>query len=194
MKRLIVGVALVAALAILSLFACAPPADSPIYTYNNGYDAGYSAGITAGQTMCVIPPEVIQQYKDLGRAEALKEQVNCLHDPTASELAAFLVADNTNSIGLDVCGDFAAMLTHRAKQQGIWARTVVINYSNSSRSHALNMFCVKQSDGKITETYVEPQTDWIVKVAIGYDYMQNWRDRDHEPAGTDIIGQIFIFE
>lgn len=194
LAAVLTGFLILVGLIALLLTSCVSQ-DHPLsLTPDKDYDVGYQDGIAAGKTMCSISPEVIQQYRDQGRADALKEKVNCLHDPTVAELTAFLKSDDTNNMGLAICGDFAAMLTRRAKQQGIWARTVVINYSNSSRSHALNMFRVVQPDRCITETYVEPQTDWIVKVAMGYDYMQNWRDHDHEPAGADIIGDIFIFE
>lgn len=130
--------------------------DAVVQSYNlgyfegetDGYQLGYDEGYTQGT----------------GDAE---ENGWYIRDPTYTEMIAFIDSDKTdeNNYTEDyVCYDFTADFNANAFQAGYRCGFVYIEFFDGA--HAIT--CFKTTDRGLT--YIEPQTDEIVTIAIGKLY------------------------
>jgi len=91
-----------------------------------------------------------------------------LVDPTYSELIVFLFVDETNQQlfikGSYVCSDFARDLMVNASRFNIRSAYVEVFYGGLGPGHAMVAF--NTSDQRVV--FVEPQSDDIVDLSIGY--------------------------
>lgn len=110
------------------------------------------------------------EEKELEKVNYVEE----LRDPTYLEMEAFLADDRTSSNTYDrgsflrlddyVCIDFANDVKRNAIKEGIRCAGVGISFGR--RGHALIAF--QTTDRGII--FIEPQDDYIVKVAVGTRY------------------------
>lgn len=124
---------------------------------NQAFDKGYSKGYEISQGSSSDQP-----------VSRLVET----HNPTYSELMAFLAADKTDSNpyvdGHYVCFDYAAELNNNADAAGIQAAYVRLR--SNEWGHAVVAF--ETVDRGLI--YIEPQSDAEVKLVTGQPYP--WRD------------------
>lgn len=126
-------------------------------SYNTGYAEGESDGYQIGY---------VEGY-DQG-VEDLSQTGWYLRNPTYKEATTFIKTDKTDENLYSpsyVCYDFTADFIENAEQIGYRCGFVYIEFSESAHAIA----CFNTTDQGLI--YVEPQTDEIVSVEIGQQYL-----------------------
>jgi len=121
-----------------------------------------------------------------------------MHDPSYSEVAAFISYDKTDEIEFDFdtfdCEDYSMLVNNNAEEQGIRCALVVMYFDGTDTGHAIVGFDTIDR-GMV---YVEPQTDdWVENFEIGNDY---WTEcvvpggyYDYTEDPNDTINEILIY-
>jgi peptidoglycan hydrolase CwlO-like protein len=131
-----------------------------IESFNSGYDEGETEGYERGY--------------DEGYEQGIEERVGdgwyISRDPTLGEALVFINLDTTdeNEYTEDyVCYDFTADFNSNAFQMGYRCGFVYIEFDESAHAIA----CFNTTDSGLI--YVEPQTDEIVNIAVGQEYINH---------------------
>ncbi|MEK7354529.1 MAG: hypothetical protein AABZ77_08505 [Chloroflexota bacterium] len=142
--------------------------DSYDYGYAQTFDATYKKALTNGFDKGYSKGYEISQESNSTKPVSRLVQT---HNPTYSELTAFLAADKTDSNtyvdGHYVCFDYAADVNNKADAAGIQAAYVRLR--STDWGHAVVAFDTVDR-GLV---YIEPQSDQEVKLVLGQPYP--WR-------------------
>ncbi|GEM_PF-2240466 len=142
--------------------------DSYDYGYAQTFDTTYQKALTEGFDKGYSKGYEISKA---GNSSIPVSRLVQTHNPTFSELTAFLAADKTDSSayidGQYVCFDYAADVNNNADAAGIQAAYVRLR--SSDWGHAVVAFDTVDR-GLV---YIEPQSDQEVKLVLGQPYP--WR-------------------
>ena len=97
-----------------------------------------------------------------------------LMNPTYAQLQQFLMDNQSLAMCEGNCVDHTIDLSECAFNNGWEMWIVLLNFEETGNGHVLGAFQTKDAGIK----FIEAQTLWEVKVAIGYDYSLNFKEHN----------------